>query len=163
MTIWEKMVDKAKDIDAWRKFHMSFAEWLDAWRIAPRVVLVCYGYLIWILVDWYIHLESKMIPGCDVEKLAEACIYHAPNTQHAALITIVVGISAGVFGLYTSTGKNWANGIKLWNPENIAETKRALSPPIIGGRRASDKMARQERPEKPDRPDKPEEKDFSRE
>jgi hypothetical protein len=53
-----------------------------------------------------------MMEGCKLEDMTQ-CIVQAPTTQHAALVTAVVGIAAAVFGLYTSTGKKW-NGFSFW-------------------------------------------------
>ncbi len=52
------------------------------------------------------------------------CIVQAPTTQHTALVTAVVSIAAGVFALYTTTGKKWGDFIpwnkskKIEKPEN---------------------------------------------
>ena len=114
MGLWDRMVVKAKDIDAWRKFHMAFAEWADAWRIVPRTIVVAYGYMLWQMGQWYTSLEPYMLEGCNVELLKEACIIQAPTTQHMALVTAAVGIAAAIFGLYTSSGRKW-NGFTHWN------------------------------------------------
>lgn len=137
--IWDRLVSKAKDIDAWRKFHMSFAEWFDAWRIIPRLIVAGYSYLLWHMYLWYSKLEPTMIDGCNVEILKEACISQAPTTQHMALVTAAVGVAAAVFALYANSGKKW-NGFTNWNLQNIEEEKRVLAPPgsVVGGRRHTD-------------------------
>lgn len=134
---WDRVVEKAKDIDAWRKFHMAFAEWFDAWRVIPRLIVAGYAYLLYKITIWYLSLEPKIIEGCDIDKLAEACISQAPNTQHMAFVTAVFGISAAIFAFYTNSGKKW-NGFTNWNPHNIEVAQRAKAPPLVGGRRASD-------------------------
>ena len=48
-------------------------------------MIVGYSYLIWDTVKWFQLLET-------------------PTTQQASLITILVGVSAAVFGLYTNSG-----------------------------------------------------------
>jgi len=135
--IWERIVKRAKDIDSWRKFHMAFAEWFDAWRLMPRMIVVGYSYVCWKAFIWYINLEPKVIEGCDIELLKEACITQEPSTQHMAFITALFGISAGIFAFYTTTGKKW-NGFTPWNVENLEEKQKALAPKLEGGRRASD-------------------------
>jgi hypothetical protein len=40
-------------------------------------------------------------------------VIQAPSTQHAALVTAVVGIAAAVFGLYSNSGRKW-NGFTNW-------------------------------------------------
>ena len=101
------------NIDTWRKGHLAIAEWVDAWRLVPRALVGGYAYLVYAVTRWYMALEPKMIEGC-VSDVALQCIYQAPTTQHAALITAVVGVGAAIFGLYTTSGKRW-NGFTLWN------------------------------------------------
>ncbi len=54
-------------------------------RLVPRFIVGGYGYLIWVVVQWYMTLPD-------------------PNTQQAALITTLVGISVPVFGFYMQGG-----------------------------------------------------------
>ena len=115
--LWARIVKRAKDIDHWRKFHMAFAEWVDAWRLIPRAIVLGYAYVCWETFQWYISLEPYMIDGCDVETLKEACLVNAPTTEHMAFITALFGVSAGIFGLYTATGRKW-NGFTHWNKLN---------------------------------------------
>ena len=100
-------------IDTYRKGHLAVAELVDAWRVVPRLMVGAYSYLVYITVKWYMALEPKMIEGC-VSEVVTNCIYQAPTTQHAALVTAVVGVSAAVFGLYTNSGRKW-NGFTNWN------------------------------------------------
>jgi hypothetical protein len=120
MVLWNKIVLKAKDIDAWRKFHMAFAEWVDAWRIIPRIVLLAYGYMTWDIITWYQELKPYMMKDCDVKTLGEACIVSAPSTEHMALVTAVIAVAAAVIGLYTGSGKKW-NGFTHWNEHKQKE------------------------------------------
>lgn len=113
-TIWDKLIFHAKNIDSWRKVHMAFAEWFDAWRLIPRLLVAGYAYMLWEVVNWYMNIVPTMIVGCNIDKLKEACISQAPTTQDAVLVTAVIGIAAAVFGLYTGSGKKW-NGFTLWN------------------------------------------------
>ena len=76
------------NIDNFRKKHMAIAEWIDAWRIFPRALVVAYGYMVWDTIQWY---ESL----------------HEPTNQHAMLVTTVVGAAALVFGMYTNSGRAW--------------------------------------------------------
>ena len=111
---WERVIRRAKDIDSWRKFHMAFAEWVDAWRLVPRALVIGYAWITWHMVQWYMDLEPYMIDGCDVEKLGESCIVNAPTVEHMGMITAILGVAAAVFGLYTGTGRKW-NGFTNWN------------------------------------------------
>ena len=103
-----------KDIDLWRKGHMAIAEWVDAWRLIPRAIVAGYAYMTWAVIKWYMNIQPSMMEGCNVEQLAEACIIQGPSTQHAALVTAVIGIAAVVIGLYTNSGKKWSEGFKSW-------------------------------------------------
>jgi hypothetical protein len=109
--ITKKTIEEKKkyDIDYWRKFHLAFAELVDAWRIIPRIVILGYGFLLFYLTYWYITLEPRIIEGCNIEALGETCIYNPPTTQHAALLTTVTGIAAAIFAFYASTGRKWDN------------------------------------------------------
>ena len=117
-----------KDIDTYRKAHLSVAELVDAWRVVPRLLVGGYSYLIFVVVKWYMSLEPGMIEDCMSLTVTE-CIYQAPTTQHAALVTAVVGIAAVVFGVYANSSRKW-NGFTFWNSkteEVEAESRRRRS------------------------------------
>lgn len=103
------------DIDIVRKSYLAFAEALDAFRVVPRILLVAYGYLVYFTVDWFVKLEPYMLEGCKVEDMSQ-CIVQAPTTQHAALVSVVVGAAAVVIGLYQNSGRKW-NGFTPWKKE----------------------------------------------
>ncbi len=112
------------DIDSWRKGHMAVAEWIDAWRLIPRVIVAGYSYMLWVVVKWYMELEPRILEGCDMAVLAEKCLIDGPTTQHAALVTAVIGVAAAVFGLYANSGRKW-NGFTHWNkPEEKKEEEQ---------------------------------------
>lgn len=115
---------KIGDIDAWRKGHHAVAEFVDAFRIIPRAIVAGYSFLLWYVVQWYVKLEPYVLEGCDPETLGNACLIMAPTTQHAALVSTVVGIAAAVFGLYAGSGKKW-NGFTEWKKK-----PPELQPPI---------------------------------
>ena len=102
-----------REIDTWRKGHLAVAEWVDAWRLIPRMLVGGYAFMMYKVVSWYMNLKPELIENCNVELLKEVCVVMAPSTQHAALVTAVVGIGAAVFGLYASSGKKW-NGFTKW-------------------------------------------------
>lgn len=106
------------DIDTWRKIHLAIGEWIDAWRLIPRLMAAGYAYITWRVLLWYMTLEPKMLEGCDVAKLGEHCIVQAPTTQHAVILTTVIGAATAVFGLYANTGKDWSKGFIFWNKKN---------------------------------------------
>ena len=102
----------SNDTDTYRRRHLAVAEFIDAWRIIPRALVAGYAYLLYKVVKWYMDLEPSMIKGCIPNEVTD-CIFHAPSTQHAALVTAVVGIAAAIFAFYTSTGRKW-NGFTKW-------------------------------------------------
>ena len=106
----EKKIDW-KDIDTYRKIFLFTGEWIDAWRLVPRLLVAGYAWMVYIVVKWYMNLQPYILENCD---LGDKCLVVAPTTQHAALVTAVVGIAAAVFGLYSGTGRKW-NGLTLWN------------------------------------------------
>jgi hypothetical protein len=61
------------------------SECLNRLRIIPRVIVAGYGYLVWDVVQWFQLLEN-------------------PATQHAALVTTVVGAAGLIFGFYMQGG-----------------------------------------------------------
>ncbi len=109
----------AKDIDTFRRWHLATAEFLDAWRIIPRTLVAAYAYLLYKVIAWYMALEPHLPKEVldKVDKMSpeqiSALMIPAPTTQHAALVTAVVGIAAAIFGLYSNSGKNW-NGFTCW-------------------------------------------------
>lgn len=127
---------RIKDIDFWRKSHSAAAEAMDAWRVVPRLLVSGYAYLLYKVVDWYMNLKPY-IPeefltlleqvNSDPEMVAAigSLMVMEPTTQHSFLVSTVVGISAAVFAMYTSSGKTW-NGFTHWGtasktkPDDVA-------------------------------------------
>lgn len=64
---------------------LEFADVLDAYRIFPRLFIFAYLYILVTATQWFMLLED-------------------PSTAQAGLISVVVGVGAAWFGLYTSTG-----------------------------------------------------------
>lgn len=116
-----KLLGKDKEtIDEQRRTHLAWAEFVDAWRIVPRAVLVAYSYLVYEMVNWYIHLEPHL-PKEVLDRANEftpeqlsSLMIDAPTTQHAALISVIVGAAAAVFGLYSGSSKDWSKGFIKW-------------------------------------------------
>jgi len=104
------------NIDTYRKAQMAVAELVDAWRIIPRLLVGGYAYLVWMVVKWYTELETYMVAGCVSETVTD-CMVNAPSTQHAALVTTVIGMAAAIFALYTNSGRQW-NGFTHWNRDS---------------------------------------------
>lgn len=91
------------------------AEMMDAFRVIPRLLVAGYCGVLYKTVTWYMALkpyfpeevkhivENSEVVSSEVMTL----MVQAPTTQHAALVTAVIGISAAIFGLYTSSGRSW--------------------------------------------------------
>ena len=71
---------------------IHLAKTIDAWRIFPRVFVSVYIVLLYDVVTWFMTLGE-------------------PNLEQSALVSIVVGAMAAVFGIYagTSQTKNFKN------------------------------------------------------
>ena len=67
-------------------FHrwIHLARTVDAWRIFPRIFVSVYIVLLYDVVTWFMTLEE-------------------PNLEQSALVSIVVGAMAAVFGIYAGT------------------------------------------------------------
>lgn len=99
---------------------LTWAEMIDAFRLIPRGIVVAYGWLLINVIQWYMSLEAY-IPS-DVKELIKdqqlsaadikMLMTDGPSTQHAALVTAVVGISAAIFGLYSNSGRKWSGPSK---------------------------------------------------
>jgi hypothetical protein len=108
-------MSKLTDIDAWRKFHLALAEFVDAWRIIPRAVVVMFGWGSYEVVKWYIKLEPYMLEGCvEAGGTVAECLIQAPSTQHTALVSALFALAAAVFAFYSNNGRKW-NGFTHWN------------------------------------------------
>jgi hypothetical protein len=71
---------------------IHLAKTVDAWRIFPRVFVSVYIVLLYDVVTWFMTIPE-------------------PNLEQSALVSIVVGAMAAVFGIYagTSQTKNFKN------------------------------------------------------
>jgi len=91
------------DIEAFQRVQLAIAEWVDAWRIFPRIIVCMYMVLVYKVALWYMALDDHIIKGCVSPDVVD-CIAQAPSNQHAALITTVIGFSAAIFGFYANSG-----------------------------------------------------------
>lgn len=108
-------MSKLTDIDAWRKFHLAMAEFVDAWRIIPRAVVVMFGWGSYEVVKWYLSLEPYLLEGCvEAGGTIAECLVQAPSTQHTALVSALFALAAAVFAFYSNNGRKW-NGFTHWN------------------------------------------------
>ena len=63
---------------------IHLAKTVDAWRIFPRVFVSVYIVLLYEVVTWFMTIPE-------------------PNLEQSALVSIVVGAMAAVFGIYAGT------------------------------------------------------------
>lgn len=112
-------------ISKFRQYSLAIAESVDAWRVIPRLMLLFYGALVVNLYSWYKSIPTFMQQKCDAAVLqifitggmalhqaqALACtvvdVVGGPTPAQSTFVTTIVGLSTGIFGLYTATGKHW--------------------------------------------------------
>jgi len=116
------------EIDRKRKLHLSAAEFIDAWRLFPRVLAGLYAWMLYKMFNWYLSLEPYLLEGCDLEKLGELCVVAAPTTGQSLLLSAVFGAGTGIFGLYASTGRKWDQGVKNWRTPCPKKQSQSGSP-----------------------------------
>jgi hypothetical protein len=120
-----------------RRTSLILAEAFDAWRVVPRLIVIGYAWLVVQLYLWWKTIPSYVKESCDskvlevllknkisLEEATEiACtvtdVVGGPTTAQSAFVTTIVGLSAGIFGLYTSTGRKWSE----WTPPDTVKTE----------------------------------------
>lgn len=58
-------------------------EWVDKWRIWPRMIITLYGIAFYNTTNWFMNLED-------------------PTNAQAGFVSVVVGAGAGFFGIYVN-------------------------------------------------------------
>ena len=112
---------------------LSRAEWFDAWRIAPRLVVIVYGALVAFLTFWFVQIKTYPKTECQTDLLIKlldrgmtpeaaesiACtivaVVGGPTTATTAFVTTICGLGTGIFAFYASTGRDWSKGIMPWS------------------------------------------------
>ena len=64
-------------------------EWLDKWRIWPRMIITLYGIAFYRTTEWFMSLED-------------------PSNAQAGFVSVIVGAGAGFYGIYVN-GKASSN------------------------------------------------------
>ena len=59
-------------------------EWLDKWRIWPRMIITLYGVAFYQTTTWFMALDM-------------------PTNAQSAFVSVIVGAGAGFFGIYTNS------------------------------------------------------------
>ena len=58
-------------------------EWLDKWRIWPRMIITLYGLAFYRTTEWFMALDD-------------------PTNAQSAFVSVIVGAGAGFFGIYVN-------------------------------------------------------------
>lgn len=58
-------------------------EWLDKWRIWPRLIITLYGLAFYRTTEWFMALPD-------------------PTNAQSAFVSVIVGAGAGFFGIYNN-------------------------------------------------------------
>ena len=93
----------------------------------PSCIIRMYGLMIYKLFLWYTNIETHEEETCDnalIQTLLEqnvdidratniACTIidtvGGPTSQQTSFVTIVIGLSSAIFGLYVNSGGEWRN------------------------------------------------------
>lgn len=136
-------------ISKFRKISLVIAESFDAWRIVPRLMLVAYGALVINLYTWYKSIPTFVQQKCDAAVLKIfidggmtvhdaqnlACtivdVVGGPTPAQSAFVTTIIGLSTGIFGLYTATGKRWdtVNYYQSFQPDELNRPQQPTDQP----------------------------------
>lgn len=81
-------------------------EWLDKWRIWPRMIITLYGIAFYETTTWFMALPD-------------------PTNAQAGFVSVIVGAGAGFFGIYV----NGRNTHTINHTQNTTSTSnRPVSP-----------------------------------
>jgi len=58
-------------------------EWIDKWRIWPRLIITLYGIAFYRTTEWFMALPE-------------------PTNAQSAFVSVIVGAGAGFFGIYVN-------------------------------------------------------------
>ena len=88
-------------IDNLRMLYAILGEFLDILRVFPRMFLIAYAYILYDVINWFMRLKE-------------------PTTTDTIFVSIVVGISSVVIGLYQSSGINREKyKFQFWHKKDI--------------------------------------------
>lgn len=118
-----KMFKDFFEINNVRMWLLAMGEVADAWRLAPRMLVSGYAYMMYKVVDWYMSIAPVL------DKTGTKVLVDGPTSQQAALVTTVIGASAAIFAFYANTGRKWADGVKRWPFPQDTQTVADLSNP----------------------------------
>jgi len=113
----------------WTQRIITGAEVIDALRVVPRLILGTYVAGVAWIIDWYINYDVQYVTECDSATLNVLMREHVPLAEakaiacsvtqvigqpsgYTALVTVMVGAAAIVFGLYTNSGRKWTGKVE---------------------------------------------------
>ncbi len=82
--------------EKYKAMMLHHAEVIDAWRVAPRAVLVFYGFMIYEASMWFMGIET-------------------PSTAQMGFISTLWGSAALLFNFYAKSGRAWGPQIEWDN------------------------------------------------
>lgn len=74
-------------------------EWLDRWRIWPRMIITLYGIAFYRTTEWFMGLQD-------------------PTNAQAGFVSVIVGAGAGFYGIYVNGKPSISNNSTDNNPDN---------------------------------------------
>lgn len=74
-------------------------EWLDKWRIWPRLIITLYGIAFYRTTEWFMSLPD-------------------PTNAQAGFVSVIVGAGAGFFGIYVN-GKASSSNAPAANADSL--------------------------------------------
>ena len=69
---------------------LKVAEALDAFRTVPRILVLLYGLMCYLVAAWFMGLDD-------------------PTNAQGAFVSVIWGAAAAWFGIYVNTGRKWEN------------------------------------------------------
>lgn len=70
----------------WQIVYDTLPKAVDNWRLAPRVFVIGYGWLMWDVAKWFMTLPE-------------------PNAAQSAFVSTMTGVAAAIFGFYVNSGR----------------------------------------------------------
>jgi len=138
-------------MEKFKYWMLTLAESFDAWRVVPRFILICYGYLVWSLYAWYKSIAVYTQTQCDgvVLKvlLDEGVAFDlarqmscnivgtigGPTGEQTMFVTTIIGLAAAIFGLYTGTGRRWQKEDNAGYSQQYQQYQNGQQPPQYYG------------------------------
>lgn len=67
---------------------LAIAEVIDAYRLIPRIILIGYGVIVWVVTFWFMGLDD-------------------PTATQMGFVNVIWGAAGIISGWYMSTGRKW--------------------------------------------------------